>query len=707
MKLIISEKEIAARRIAKILSGDGLAEEKICGVPVYGFKIGDEDYKVMGLRGHIMQVGYPKEYANWVKVDPMELITARIEKVPIKEKSTNKKAASKKSTRVKADYVKALKKMADDTSEIILATDFDREGELIGYDAWQVVKEKNSLAPVKRAKFSAITPRDINEAFAKLGKVDLNLAFAGRARQDIDLIWGATLTRFISLASFQIWDKYLSVGRVQTPTLTLIVNREMEIKSFVPILYWVVNVKLATKSGQEFEATHKKKRFLKKDEAYKAYNNIKDSGTVLGVTEKTRKLAPPAPFNTTSLIVIANAIGFAAARTISIAENLYMNGYISYPRTDNTVYPSSIGISEIAKMFDKSDEFKEMSREVISQEKIVASRGKKRSTDHPPIYPTSVAEKKNLKSDVWKLYELIVRRFMCTLLPSAEVKSITADIDIGGELFRANGSNIIKLGWTKFYPYFKHEDVFIPDLEAKQILTVSGKEILDKQTKPSSRYTQGRLVEKMEELGLGTKATRHTIIQNLMQRGYIHGNPLTPSEKAVAVIKMLKKHAEKISSPDMTSELEMYMDGIASGDQTKEEVVDKSREMLKDIMVNLKNGKEEISQEIKDGIKKDLIVGKCMDKDCDGNLIIRTSRKTKKRFIGCSAYPKCTNTFSLPQNGLILTTEQKCKHCGYPVVRVIRKGRRPWDLCINNICPGKNANNKKFRYSKGSKKAAD
>jgi len=702
LKLIISEKEIVARRIAKILSGNGTTEEKVYGIPVYNFKLSDKDYKVIGLRGHIMQVGYPKEYANWIKVDPMELITAKIEKIPIKEKPTGRKTVRKKSTGGKANYIKALKKIADEISEIIIATDFDREGELIGYDAWQVIKEKNSLAPVKRVRFSAITPRDINEAFSKLGKLDLNLAFAGRARQDIDLIWGATLTRFISLASFQVWDKYLSVGRVQTPTLTLIVDREMEIKSFIPTPYWVVNVKLKTESGEEFEATHKKKKFLKEEEARRVYNSIKDKGIVLEIKEKIKKVKPPTPFNTTSLIVSANAIGFTAARTVSIAENLYMNGYISYPRTDNTVYPSSIGIIEITKMLGKSDEFKEMSEEVLSQEKITASRGSKRSTDHPPIHPTSAVAKQDLESDNWKLYELIVRRFICTLLPSAEIKSITSNIDIDGELFIANGSNIVRANWIKFYPYFKHKDVYIPELKAQQILTVSGKKFLDKQTKPLSRYTQGKLVEKMEELGLGTKATRHTIIQNLIYRGYVNGNPLIPSGKAIAVIKMLKKHAKKISSPDMTSELEMYMDGIAGGDQTKEEVVDRSRSMLKDIMINLENEKDEISQEIKKGIKEDLIVGKCMDEDCDGNLIIRTSRKTKKRFIGCSAYPRCTNTFSLPQNGLILTTRQKCKHCGYPVVRVIRKGRKPWDLCINNDCPGKNANSKNFRSKKRS-----
>ncbi|MDD5622029.1 MAG: DNA topoisomerase I [Actinomycetota bacterium] len=690
MKLIISEKEIAAGRIAKILSGNGVDEEKVYGVPIHHFKHGGEDYKVIGLKGHILKVDYPKEYANWFKVDPIELIDAPIEKIPIQKK-----------------IIQALVKVSGDADEIIIATDYDREGELIGYDAMQLVKEKNTIAAAKRAKFSAITPKDINEAFSKPGKIDLNLAFAGRARQDIDLIWGATLTRFISLTTYQVKDKFLSVGRVQTPTLALIVERELEIKSFVPTPYWVISVKLKTQSGEEFEATHKTKRFLNKDDAQAAYIKLGDMGTVIGVKESIREIKPLAPLNTTALIMSGSSIGFSASKTISIAESLYMNGYISYPRTDNTVYPSSIDLKEIVRMLGTSGQYREMSEAVLSQDTIVASRGKKRSTDHPPIYPTTVAGKDSLNGDEWKLYDLIVRRFICTLLPAAKVRNITASIDINEEIFIASGSNTVEASWIKFYPYYRYKDVFIPHLEEKQMLTVTGKDLLDKETMPPSRYTQGKLVEKMEDLGLGTKATRHTIIQNLIQRGYVSGNPLQPSEKAIAVVRMLKKHAEKISSPDMTSELEMYMDGIVNGDETKEDVISRSRKMLSEVMAVLKNEKEEISQEIKKGIKEDLIVGKCPAENCSGDLVVRTSRKTRKRFLGCNAYPECTTTFSLPQKGLLITTREECKHCKYPMVKIITKGRRPWDLCINPECPGKDEKYKNYKNNRGSKEASD
>jgi DNA topoisomerase-1 len=672
LKLIISEKEIAAKRIAQILSGGSVKEEKVHGIPVHSFTNSEGSFKTIGLKGHILQVEFPEKYSNWFKIPPESLINADIVKIPIEKK-----------------IMQALLKVSAEADEIIIATDYDREGELIGYDALQLVKDQKGEVPAQRARFSAITPKDIQSAFAKLQEIDANLAFAGMARQDIDLIWGAALTRFISLASYQLKDKFLSVGRVQTPTLALIVEKEIEIENFVVTPYWQIKVKLLNEKEEQFEALHHKKRFLDEVEAKHIFEKLSGQGIVTAIKESVRPLKPPAPLNTTALIVAASALGFSAQKTINTAENLYMNGYISYPRTDNTVYPGTIDLRDILTLLSANIYFKEMSQAVLSLKEIKPTRGLKKTTDHPPIYPAAAAKREKLSEDEWRLYELIVRRFICTLLPESLVRNMVVNIDISGEKFISNGSNIIKEGWTKYYPYYNHIDIILPDLAQGEKVTVLNKEILSKETKPPLRFNQAKLVEKMEELGLGTKATRHNIIQVLITRGYVRGNPLEPSKKAIAVIKALKEYAEKITSPVMTAELELDMDGIANGDLEKSNVVDISRKALKEIFGILSLKKAEIGKAIGEGIKEDEIVGKCPNPDCDGNLLIRFSPKTRKKFISCSNYPKCDRSFSMPQNGLILTTETPCKECNFPVIRVIKKGKRPWDLCINPQCPSK------------------
>ncbi len=687
MRLIISEKEIAARRIAQILSGNGVKEEKVYGVPVHSFSYNGADYKSIGLKGHILQVEFSPEYSNWMKVPPQDLIDAVPEKKPIEKR-----------------IIQALNKISGDAESIIIATDFDREGELIGYDAYDLLRSRFGEIPVQRARFSAITPKDIKNAFSNLDKLDLNLAFAGMARQDIDLIWGAVLTRFISLSSFQLREKFLSVGRVQTPTLAILVERELEIKNFVSVPYWQIKAVLENQDGEKFDAFYYKKKILDETEAKKIFDKVGSKGTISAIKEVTRSIKPPAPLNTTGLIVAASSMGFTAQKTINTAESLYINGFISYPRTDNTVYPSTIDLKDTISNLKKNNNFKEIFDAVLSQKELKPTRGMKKTTDHPPIYPVSAANRNDLSDDEWKLYELIVRRFACTLLPEALVKSMAVNIDISGLKFVANGSTMLKAGWTEFYPYYKHVEVALPDLKQDEDISVIKKEIEAKETKPPARYSQGRLVEKMEEFNLGTKATRHSIIQNLISRGYIKGNPLEATNKAIAVISALQDYASRITTPDMTSELETDMDAITKGELEKSEVVDISKNKLKEIMKTLIEKKKEIGKAIRDGIKGDEIVGKCQLPDCDGNLIIRMSNKTKKKFIGCSNYPDCTQTFSMPQNGLVLTTDSVCKTCSYPVIRVIRKGRKPWDLCINPECPSKNENYKNNKNKESDKK---
>lgn len=675
MKLIITEKETTARRISTILSGGKAKPLSRSRNPVYAFHMNGEEVHCLGLRGHILKVDFPKKYQQWQNVEPRELIHAEIVKTP-----TSKA------------LIKVLQEQARKADEVIIATDFDREGELIGMDALSKIREVRPDIPVKRARFSSLTPVEIKRVFAGLEEPYYNLASAGEARQDIDLIWGASLTRFISLASTRLGKQFLSVGRVQSPTLALIVDREKERREFVPTPFWTLRI-TCRKDGEEFQATHARERFPTEAEALEAEKKLEREAVVTEVKATEREVNPPPPFNTTAFLAAAASMGVSAAKAMNIAENLYMNGYISYPRVDNTVYPPSLDFRVILEELSTVPEFSPLCRELLRKKKFRPTRGKKKSTDHPPIHPTAAASREELSDQEWKIYELVARRFMATLADKAVVSSLRVDLECGGEPFLARGNRILREGWYRCYPYGRRKEVLLPSVAKGDRLEVAGDPELKRgETQPPPRYSQGKLIEKMEELGLGTKSTRHAIIESLYERGYIYGDPIVPTETGIAVTEALRKFAGPISSPEMTAKLEEDMDAIAEGRETREEVVDKSRGILSEVMDLLEKSKGELAEEIRNGIREDKILGVCPR--CGSNLRVVKAKKSKKRFVGCSGYPRCTLTYPLPQTGIIMPSGEVCPECGSPRVRVVNKGRRPWSFCLDPECPTKAGNRK-------------
>ncbi|MBK5225211.1 MAG: DNA topoisomerase I, partial [Thermoleophilia bacterium] len=420
MKLIITEKDTAAKKISSILAGGKVTAGSYQKIPIYTFTADAQDYACVGLKGHIVQLEYPEKFADWRKVEPRELIDAELIKSP-----------SAKSV------VNALKKTAKDCDSVIIATDFDREGELIGLEALEQTVEANPALSqgVRRARYSALTAEEINRAFSETTELSIPLAQAGEARQDIDLIWGATLTRFISLATSRLGNQFLSVGRVQSPTLALIVERELERRAFIVVPYWQIFADVKSSQG-DFTAQHKTDRFLDKTEsdAALAKAGAAMTGKVTSVKSTQKKLQPPAPFNTTAYTKAATALGFSAARAIRLAEDLYLGGFISYPRTDNTVYPPSLDLREILGELKKSSELGAVAGELLARPEFTPTRGKKQTTDHPPIYPVGVPGAGDKMDDAhWKVWFLVARRFLATLSDEAVSESNRVDLEIGEE----------------------------------------------------------------------------------------------------------------------------------------------------------------------------------------------------------------------------------------------------------------------------------
>ncbi len=668
LKLVVSEKAIAGRNIAALLAGKNVPQSSIGSAPAFRFSKDGEEWVVVPLRGHITDVEFPKKYSHWVGTDLKKLVGAEIDYV-----GTEKAIIS------------ALKQVAKEADEVIIATDADREGESIGVEALNYIKETNPKIKCRRAYFSAISKKDISDAFSKLVDVDYNFADSADSRREIDLIWGAVLTRFLSLVSGKLGKEYLSVGRVQTPTLALVVAREKERSAFEKKDYWEL-IATFEKEKKKFLAEHKKGKFWGKKEAESIYAQKHSHGTVKQIKSAKRVLKRPTPFNTTDFLRQATTIGFSAGQAMEAAERLYQEGCTSYPRTDNTVYPPTLDLRETLGEISKAPEFHKEAELLLARKTLTPSVGKKETKDHPPIYPVTAAPKAKLSERDWKIYELIVRRFFATLADDAITENQSVEILLGKEPFIARGQKIMDAGWKGFYPYSEISEVILPVLSEGEKAPLEKLELLAKETQPPSRYSQSTLLKLMEDLGIGTKSTRHTIIQKLYARGYISGiKSIEPNKIAFAVIDSLEKNDVDAVKPEMTSLLEKEMDRIAAGKKSKKEVVEASRGFLMKILERMLEHKDSIGSELRLALREDAIIGKC-DK-CDGALRMLIS-KNRKRFLGCTNYPKCTNTYPLPQKGKIVPTELSCEKCGTPKIKVFGQRYR-FEMCVNPDCETK------------------
>jgi len=659
-ELIITEKDNAARRIADILSGSTAETERMNGVNVYTWG----GTRVVGLSGHVVGVDFPPEYEDWRDVEPVELIDAEVEKRPTQE-----------------NIVRALRRLARKAGTVVIATDYDREGELIGKEAYELVREVNESVPVNRVRFSSITDREVTEAFANPDDLDFDLAAAGEARQIVDLVWGAALTRFLSLSARQLGEDFISVGRVQGPTLKLIVDREREIDAFDPEDYWELYADLTTAGNgdaETFEAQYfyidddgtEAERVWDQTAAETAHMALASSqvAVVEDVSRRTRTDTPPAPFNTTQFIRAAGSIGYSAQRAMSIAEDLYTAGYVTYPRTDNTVYPEDLDPRELLEAFSAST-FADDADSLLEQSEIEPTAGDEETTDHPPIHPTGELPSVNdLSDDEWEVYELVVRRFFATVAPSAEWEHLRVVAEAGGESLKANGKRLVEPGYHAVYPYYNSSENIVPNVEVGQELAVSDLELAAKQTQPPRRYGQSRLIETMESMGIGTKATRHDVIQKLYDRGYIEGDPPRPTRLARAVVEASEEFADLIVSEEMTAQLEADMRAIARGEATLDDVTAESREYLRHVFEGLMENREALGDHLQKSMKADKTLGPCPE--CGDDLLVRKSRHGSY-FVGCNGYPDCTYTLPLPSTGRPLILEAECEEHGLHEVKML------------------------------------
>jgi DNA topoisomerase I len=666
--LVVTEKFNTALRIAVVLSDGRMKRSRIEGTNVFEFERPDGAYAVVGLRGHIVELDYPKELSQWT----LEGLSKLLETPPLKQVTER-------------GIVTALQSIVRSFDRVIIATDFDREGELIGLECLELLQKVHPKIAVARARYSALTRDAIEQSFAHVEQLDRALAEAAEARQEIDLVWGALLTRYLSLTAEQRGRSFLSVGRVQTPTLALLVERDQAIKEFVPTPFYEI-VATAEKAGESFRLRHAHGLWEKKDDAERVYQRVRAAkdGVVREFSDEESRRRPPVPFSTTLFVAEATRLGMGASTVMRVAEDLYTQGLISYPRTDNTVYPRGLGLRTLVEKF-REGPFGPAAEYMLQQPSFRPTRGRTETTDHPPIYPTGVVDPQKLRPDHAKVYELVVRRFLATLSPDAVGRTRTAAVEVRGERFEGKGQQLVDPGWYSVYPYSEPEQIPLPILTVGETVAITSVDLVEDQTKPPRRYSQGSLIQEMERLGLGTKSTRHDVLQKLFDRRYVNQRQLEPTTTGVAVTEALKAHAPVITRPEMTHRLEEDMELVAESKKPKAEVLEESREMLREAYALLAANAHGVKETLTGALDRQHFVGPCVK--CGRALRLMRSPRGA-RWVQCVNNPaSCTATYALPSAGFIEPApEFLCGTCKVPRVKIVFRGQRPDLYCINPEC---------------------
>ena len=694
-ELIICEKPSTMEKIAQALADGKPVKKSDSGVSFYEVSHGGKDIVVTSAVGHLFTVAEKVKSFKYPSYEVEWRLTADVDK---------NAAFTKK-------YATTIKKLAKGAKEFTVATDYDIEGETIGLN---IIKYLCEQKDANRMKFSTVTAEDLKEAYSeKQRHLDWGQANAGTTRHVLDWLYGINVSRALTTAvktagSFMI----LSTGRVQGPSLKIVVDREREIRAFVPEDYWQIELE-GDHHKKHWEAMHENEDIKTEHEAKALIKKCKGKPAIVDrVERKAFNQAPPTQFDLGTLQTESyRAFGISPKDTLAIAQTLYTGAYISYPRTSSQKLPAKIGYRKILGSLAKHEVFKENADFLLNKSLLTPNEGKKDDPAHPAIFPTGLIPKA-LGPREAKVYELIVRRFMATFGENAVRETNTVAIVIAGERFLARGTRTLERGWHKLYdPFVDLKEEELPPFKEKETITYKKLEEVKKQTQPPRRFTPASLVSELEKRGLGTKATRAEIVDSLVKRNYVKGQKsFEATELGMKICEILEKAAPEIVDDELTRHFEEELEFIREKDKTATVVLDDAKDVLTKILTKFKKTEKKTGEGLIEArkIEQDTVATLSPCPVCKhGTLKIMFSKKTKRRFIGCDKYPDCHAIFPLPQNGLVQKNDKECEFCKFPQITVIRRGRGPSAQCINPECPKKKAEEeaqKKLAHAAGEGK---
>jgi DNA topoisomerase-1 len=688
--LIITEKPDAAQRIAEALDLRGKPQRAEDRTVPYFKAERDKPLLIVSALGHLYTIvqehgkksDYPVFNFKWAP----------------------RHQAEKKAKHIET-WIQVISKLAEGADSFIDACDYDIEGTLIGYTILKYAcGDKDKTAT--RMKYSTLTKEELEKSYAQqMPHLDFAMIEAGKTRHEMDWLYGINLSRALTTAAKRISGRYttLSTGRVQGPTLKFLVTREHSINTFAPTPYWTITAQVEIQ-GTNYPVDYQKRTL----EAKAAADTVVEAchgknGTIKDIEEKTTQIPPPAPFDLSSLQIEAYSLfGYTPKRTSQIAERLYLEALISYPRTSSQKLPPAINHKVILTDLSHEPTYQNLASELLQKEGLRPHEGSKDDPAHPAIHPTGNRPTRMLEEAERRIRDLIVRRFLAVFGDPAIKQSIRAAIDVNGHIFYLLGRQVLKEGWIKFYkPYLRSEEVLLPPLKEGETVKLARVSREDRFTKPPPRYNPSSLLKRMEQEGIGTKATRADTIDTLYKRRYIAEERMQVTDLGFDVTEVLRKYASPVISVKLTRDLEEKMERIQANSEKRENVLTEAIERLKPVLAEMKQQEKTIGEALNEAIKKaslqERIVGACPN--CHtGKLMIIFSKRTKKRFIGCTNYfqKTCKTSFPLPQRGTVKPTSRSCRACGWPLLFVRTAGRRPWNLCFNPTCPKKEERRKRL-----------
>jgi len=537
----------------------------------------------------------------------------------------------------KEKVIAEIKDYAKKADEIYLATDPDREGEAIAWHLSEILKNAKSPdikgKPIRRVTFNEITKDAVQEAVKSPRNIDMNLKTAQEARRILDRLVGYDLSGLI-------WKKVrygLSAGRVQSPALRIIMEREREIRAFKPEDFWTISAELKSSTKIEFPVNCSEEPREEKE-----VNRIldiakKESWKVLEIKETKAKRSPYAPFITSTLQQTASTrLGFSPSRTMALAQKLYESGHITYMRTDS-VNISKQAIAQAAKVIDA-----EFGKDLL-ETRVFKSKAKNAQEAHEAIRPSDLSKKTaGNNADQKKLYELIRARTLASQMIDAQLMRTKLITNVESESipnFTANGSRVLSQGWLLADPSARGEDTEIPKVTEDEALDLISIDSEAKQTQPPSRYTEAGLIKELEKRGIGRPSTFASIIRTITDRGYVdkEGRTLIPTDTGDVISSFLEQNFEYYIGDEFTAEMEEKLDMIAEG---KSEYL----KVMKDFY-----GPFSKEVESKESIAKLTTLGKADPKfkcpKCKAKMDIKLARTGK--FLSCSKFPDCDGALTM------------------------------------------------------------